>query len=216
MEAIILDKSHPECCSLDVESHLQNSLGQPIKLPPTLADKLSENWANECEDDLLALFQLITGVEYEQKARDNTYNVENDLSTFLVWTVYAPVDSPDWAWQRDTFVVVEIGAGGDPRYSDYGPARIYHLADDTIGDSSFLEFTLGWWAEPINANKYDDATLDHWNDRITVGYSSHPYWEMENLLHKPPIWIERLGCYVGRFVGCSFPVKLLPIEPCYG
>jgi hypothetical protein len=216
METIIIDKAYPECCALDVEQHVANSLGQPVKLPPTLEDKLSEDWANSCEDDLLALFELITGVPYEQKHRDNTYNQENDLSAFLVWTVYAPVDSPDWIWQRDVFVVIEIGAGGDPRYSAYGPARIYHLADDTIGDSGFLEFTLGWWAEPIDAMKYDDATLDRFNDRITVGYSSHPYYELESLLYKAPIWCERIGAYLGRFKDSPFPVKLRPIEPCYG
>ena len=216
METIILDKSYPDCCALDVEQHLGNSLGQPIKLPPTLEDKLSDDWANSCEDDLLALFRLMTGVEHEQKARDNTYNQENDLSGFLVWTVYAPIDSPDWIWQRDTFVVVEVGAGGDPRYCSYSPARIYHLADDTVGDSNFLEFTLGWWAEPIDANRYDDSMLDSFNDRITVGYASHPYWELERLLYKAPIWCDKLGAYLGRFKDSPFPVKLRPIEPCYG
>ena len=215
METIILDKVHPECCALDINSHIEKSLGSPIKLPPTLGDRLSDNWANECHDDLVSLFSLMRGVEYEEKARDNTYNVENDLSTFMVWTVYAPVTSSDWVWSRDAFVIVEIGEGGDPRYSVYNPARIYDLSDSTVGDSDFLEFTLGWWAQPIG-EKYDEKELDFFNDRITVGYSSNPYYEMEQHLYHSPVWVESLGCYVGRFKGCSFPVKLLPIEPCYG
>ena len=110
METIILDKANPECCPLDINSHLENSLGSPIKLPPTLEDKLSNKWANECHDDLVSLFSLMRGVEYEEKARDNTYNVEANLSTFMVWTVYAPANSLDWVWSRDAFIVVEVGS----------------------------------------------------------------------------------------------------------
>ena len=72
-DLIILDKQNPECCTLSWEQHCVESLGEPLKLPPTLADRLSEQWAIESEDDLLALFALITGQTYQQVSRDNTY-----------------------------------------------------------------------------------------------------------------------------------------------
>jgi hypothetical protein len=212
--AITLDKRYPECCALSAEHHISESLGSPINLPPTLADRLGEHWANECEDDLLALFALIGGATYEQVARDNTYNAENDLDFFYVWSVYAPVGCQDWCWRRDCFVVVEIGAGGDPRYCGYDRARIYRIDDVCLGDTGFFDLTLGWWAEPIN-DRYDTSALDPFNDRIASGYSSHPYWELESMLHNAPVWSERRGAFIGRFKGCPFPVRLMPIEPCY-
>ena len=187
-----------------------------MKLPPSIESKLADHWANDCEDDLLALFKLMTGVEYEQSARDNTYNQENDLSDFLVYTVYAPVKCSDWVWQRGVFIAIEIGSGGDPRYCAYSSAKIYYIEDDTLADTSFFEFTLGWWAEPINRDRYNEAQLDRFNDRITVGYSSSPYCELERLLYAEPVWSDFHKAYVGRFKDTPYPVTLRPIEPCYG
>jgi hypothetical protein len=216
METITLDKAYPSCCALDTASHIHNSLGDPMKLPPSIESKLADHWANDCEDDLLALFKLMTGVEYEQSARDNTYNQENDLSDFLVYTVYAPVKCSDWVWQRGVFIAIEIGSGGDPRYCAYSSAKIYYIEDDTLADTSFFEFTLGWWAEPINRDRYNEAQLDRFNDRITVGYSSSPYCELERLLYAEPVWSDFHKAYVGRFKDTPYPVTLRPIEPCYG
>lgn len=215
MQSIIIDQKYPECCALSLESHLENTLGLPIKLPPSLAEKLTDNWANECEDDLLALFELITGSEYQQVHRDNSYNQANDLDSFMVWTVYADTSAPDWVWRRDAFVVVEVGSGGDPRYCGYSPARIYRLDDNTIGDSGFLDWTLGWWAEPISTERYDEEQLDNFNDRISACYSSEPYYQLENLLYSAPVWCEKLQAFLGRFKDCTFPVRLYPIEPAY-
>ena len=216
MDQIILDKAHPCCCALDTAQHIENSLGQPIKLPPAIESRLSERWVNDCEDDLLALFKLMTGETYEQVARDNTYNQENSLSDFLVYTVYAPIKCGDWIWQRGVFVAIEIGAGGDPRYCGYSEAKIYYLDDDTLGDTSFFEFGLGWWAEPISKDRYDEKDLDRLNDRITIGYASNPYYELEKLLYAAPVWSDAHNAYVGRFKDVPFPVTLRPIEPCYG
>lgn len=216
---LILDTAYPACCVIDVVYHIKESLGSPLTLPECLADKLSSDWAIHSEDDLLSLFALMTGETYSMAARDNTYNGENDLSTFYVYTVYAPSDrygrQPDWIWQRDCFVVVEIGAGGDPRYSAYGDAKVYRLDDTTLGDSGFFDTTLGWWAEPID-ERYDRATLDSMNDRISAGYSSHPYTELESLLYSAPVWCERKQCYIGRFKDTYFPVRLMPSLPYYG
>ena len=185
-----------------------------MKLPPALADKLTDKWANECEDDLLALFELIKGTEYKEAVRDNSYNSENDLDSFFVFTVYIPVDSTDWCWARDAFVVVEIGAGGDPRYCAYGPAMIFDLADTCLGDTQFFEWRLGWWAEPIT-DRYDEKELDPLNDRIASCCSNEPFYQLEQLTYSKPTWSDRLGCFLARFKDCAFPVRLMPTEPCY-
>jgi len=215
MQLINIDQKWPECCSISTEDHIKESLGSPMKLPPALADKLADKWANECEDDLLALFELMKGCEYKEAIRDNSYNSENDLDSFFVFTVYTPANASDWAWTRDSFVVVEIGAGGDPRYSAYGPAMIFDLCDNCLGDTQFFEWKLGWWAEPINQDRYDEKDLDPLNDRISSCYSSSPFYELEQLTYSKPAWSDRLGCFLARFKDCSFPVRLMPIEPCY-
>jgi hypothetical protein len=216
-DAITFDYQHPEWCTLSTEHHLRESLGEPLKLPNAMEALLSEHWANseEVEPQLLQLFELMTGVAYQQVARDNTYNTENDLDSFYVWTVYADVNCLDWCWHRDVFIVVEVGSGGDPRYCAYAPARIYRLEDQCVGDSGFLDLTLGWWAEPIS-ERYDPRLIDPCNDRIGIGYSSHPYYELEDLLYAPPIWSDKRQAYVGRFKGTPYPVALMPQAPYYG
>lgn len=215
MQTINIDKQWPECCSIDTETHICESLGSPIKLPPALADKLADKWANECEDDLLALFELMKGVEYKEAARDNSYNNETDLDGFFVFTVYTPTDSSDWVWSRDAFIVIEVGSGGDPRYSAYGPAMVFDLADTCLGDTQLFEWHLGWWAEPINHDRYEEKELDPLNDRISAFYSSSAFYELEQLTYAKPTWSDRFNCFIARFKDCSFPVRLMPIEPCY-
>lgn len=217
LSAVILDKQYPECCSIDTAYHVAETLGQPLKLPGTLAGLLAEHWANseETEPNLLALFELMTGTEYQQVCRDNTYNHENDLSTFFVFTVYAPIGCRDWCWERDCFVVVEVGTVGDPRYCAYSPAAVYRLDDTMIGDCSFLDWRLGWWLEPIS-DRYDRTELDTINDRCSSCYSSAPYYQLTENLYAAPIWSDRHSCYIARPKDVSFPCKVSPVEPCYG
>ena len=217
LSALILDQNHPECCTIDVAFHVSETLGKPLELPEAIENLCAEHWANsdEVEPNLLALFALMTGSTYEQVHRDNTYNHENDLSGFLVYTVYAPIGCRDWVWQRDVFVAVEIGSGGDPRYCGYSDAQIYRLEDDTLGDCNFLETTLGWWLEPIRES-YDPAEIDWLNDRISCGYSSSPYYELERNTYSKPIWNESRGCYLVRPKDSPYVCRAMPQEPCYG
>lgn len=217
LSALQIDKHYPECCTIDLDFHIAETLGQPIKLPEAIETLCAEHWANseEVEPNLLSLFELMTGSAYEQVARDNTYNTENDLSGFLVFTVYAPVGCADWIWHRDVFVAVEVGAGGDPRYCGYSPARIYRLDDTTIGDCNFLEWRLGWWLEPIS-DRYDRADLDWLNDRCSSCYSDSPYYQLTKETYAEPIWSESRGCYLVRPKDCAFVCRAMPIEPAYG
>lgn len=216
-DLVTIDRNYPECCTLSAADHISESLGEPLELPDAIQTLLGEHWANseEVEPNLLQLFKLITGAEYKQVARDNTYNNESDLDSFYVWTIYADVDCPDWCWRRDVFIVVEMGSGGDPRYSAYGPAQIFRLEDACLGDTGFFDLVLGWWAEPIRES-YDSAAIDSMNDRIGIGYSSNPYYEMEDLLYVKPIWSERRNAFIGRFKDSPYPVTLTPHPPHYG
>lgn len=214
-DGVIINKRYPDCCELDVTHHIRESLGEPLALPSCIEDKLTDHWAADCESDILALFKLMTGVDYVRVRRDNTYNNESDLSSFYVYTIYADVSAPDWVWRRDIFVAVEIGSGGDPRYCSYGAAKIYRLEDTSIGDSGFLDWKLGWYAQPIS-DRYEQESLDSYNDRICIGYASSPYCELTNLLYAPPVWCERRESYVGRFKGSKFPAVMLPYAPFYG
>ncbi len=214
IDAINLDTSCLDGSTINLEAHLKETLGEPIKLLECIENLLEDNWANseEVEPRLSSLFELITGCEYKEVWRDNTYNQENDLDSFAVITVYADINCPDWCWRRDVFVAVEIGSGGDPRYSSYSPARIYRLEDDCIGDTGFLEWRLGYWCEPI-CDRYDETLIDSINDRLGCGYSSYPYGELESFLEAKPIWSESRKAFVGRLEGVPFPVKILPQPP---
>jgi len=214
-DGVILNKKYPDCCELDALQHIRESLGNPLPLPSCLQERLDSDWAADCEDDLLILFRLMTGVDYSMKHRDNTYNSESDLSTFMVFSIFAPRSCGDWVWTRDVFVVIEEGSGGDPRYCNYGPAKIYRLEDVTIGDSGFLDWKLSWYAQPIS-DRYEQESLDSYNDRICIGYGSSPYSELTDLLYAPPVWCERRESYVGRFKGSRFPATMMPHAPFYG
>ena len=214
-ELIIIDKQNPECCALSWEQHCAESLGAPLKLPPSLADRLSERWAMESEEDLLALFALITGQTYQQVWRENTYNQENDLDSFAVVTVYADTECSDWCWRRDCFVVVETGAGGDPRYCSYSAAQVYRLEDSCIGDSCFLDWRLGYWLTPVS-DQYDGAELDTLNDRCSATYSSWPWGELNEGLESAPVWSDKRGAFICRPKGISFPCIMQPVAPFYG
>ena len=207
------DKRHFDCCSIDTAAHVSESLGAPMELPPTLADKLSDGWACESEADLLALFALITGAEYAQVHRDNKCNNETDLDCHVVFTVYADTSCRDWCWRGDTFVVCEVSSAGDPRYGAYTLAGIYRV--DSIAETGFLDFMLGWWAEPIS-DRHDPAALDRINDRIGIGYSSNPTCELRDLCVSDPIWIESRNGYVCRFHDAPFPCIVQPHPPHYG
>ena len=85
-DAINLCKQYLDGSTINLEEHLRETLGEPISLPECIENLLGEHWANseEVEPSLLSLFELMTGSEYFQVWRDNTYNQENDLDSFAV------------------------------------------------------------------------------------------------------------------------------------
>lgn len=210
--AVSADPRFWDCPTLDTEAHLENSLGKPLTLPDSIDPGI---WATEQEDALCRWFARLTHRQYVQAARDNTCNSENDFSSNFVFSIFQPEDASDWCYSDDVFVVVETHLGGDVR-GNYGPLRVYRL--DDIAESGFLDWVVGWYASPINTDSVSDCReLETINDRIRVGYSSHPTSEVRDLLwhNTEPTWSEKLNCYVARFADVPFAVRLEPSEPYY-
>lgn len=216
--AATADARYWDCPTLDTTQHLSGALGRPLQLPESID---AGQWATEQEDALCRWFARLTHQPYQQVARDNTYNQENDLSANYVFSVFAPVDCSDWLWADDVFVVVENHLGGDVR-GNYGPLAVYRV--DSIGDSGFFDLVCGWFASPINQDSVshladcEHPELQAANDRLSIGYSSHPTSELRNLLWQgtEPVWSEQLGCYVARLADVPFAVRIEPTAPYYG
>lgn len=217
-DLIHFDPHYLECCSIDTAGHLEATLGQPLELPDNLD---SSDWVSESEEALCRWFTQLTDKQYEHVTRDNTYNSENDFSSNFVFSVFAPLDCSDWLYSDDVFIVVETHLGGDVR-GNYGPFQVFRV--DNVAESGFLDWTLGWYAEPINSKavdylaKLEDSELNRANEEMGVGYSSCPSSHLINRLIMPgttPTWSERLNCWVGRLRDVDFAVKLHPQEPFY-
>jgi len=206
-----------DCPTLDTAQHLEQSLGQPLQLPEHIE---TNGWATEQDEALCRWFARLTHQQYEHVTRDNTYNSENDFSENFVFSVFAPVDRSEWYYCSDVFIVVETHLGGDVR-GNYGPFQVFRV--DNVAETGFLDWVVGWWAEPINPAatdhqaKLEDQELQRANDEMGVGWSGHPTSHVRELLwpNTEPTWSERLGCYVARLRDVDFAVKLQPCEPYY-
>lgn len=206
--ANITQDSDYELCTIDVYSFLEESLGAPLKLPENLRESLDENWATEVAPDLCSYFSSLTGKEYEEVDRNNVYNNENDFDSFFIYSVFAPVGSRDWIWEEDCFVTIEIGGHGDPRYVAYDSALVYQVSD-TLGDSGFFSWNIGWLALPIS--KRDSGNdLEKVNELLSQGYSSCPTSEIRDLVVSGPVWSEKRQGYVARLLEHPRPVLLTP------
>ena len=217
MKNLNIDKNYFDRCSIIVSEHIENSLGKPITLPPSVQETLERViFCEEAEEDLLSLFTLMKGCKYEQVALDNTHNYDNDLDQFFVYTVYAPSGTSDWMWKRDCFVTIEMGSGGDPRYSVYGTAQVYDLGDDQLGDSGFFNWTLGWYARYVSngeATWDTDSAIEAVNNELSQGWGTHPTSHLRNLCYSDPIWVEELEGYVARLIREKYPMVFYPCSP---
>lgn len=206
-EIVSADPRFWDCPTIDTDSFIAATLGDPLALPDSIDP---DQWATDAEPALLRWFARQTCRQYRQEMRDNTYNGENDFSANFIFSVYIPDDAADGFYQDDTFVVIERHLGGDVR-GNYGPLAVFRV--DSLADSGFFDWVAGWYAEPLP----DDADsewpeLVRWNDRLCVGYSSHPTSELRDaLISKEPAWSDRLGAYIGRLADVPFPVILHPI-----
>lgn len=218
MANVILDKGHFDCCVIDLEDFLQETLGLPLVLPSELEDKLCEDWAVNSEEELLAFFrdQNSDGASYQQVHRDNSYNHESDLDGYFVYTVYAPEGSRDWVWEDGCYVTVEIGGAGDPRYVPYRNALVYHVSG-ALAETGFFSWMIGWAIDPLPRypDLNNDIVLEQLRMEVDQGYSQNPTYELREKTFADPVWSEKRGAYVARFVNMRQPVLLTPLHCAY-
>jgi hypothetical protein len=123
-----------------------------------------------------------------QLTRDNTYNSENDLSSELNITIYGADENCDWCWADDIYVALSVHLGGDVR-GNYGGVRIYRA--DSLADTGFLDWTLGWHVETAELSGVDQDDLgkkhlegltwavdDNLTERCSPGYANLPSSEL--------------------------------------
>lgn len=134
-------------------------------------------------------------LNYENAARDNTYNSENDLSANFTWSVWTDDDdtSGDWCYPRQpAYVAICRHRGGDVR-GNYGAPSLHRF--DGV-DSGFLDWVLGWHIqrfEGFTNVELDDITPtvaewivsesvtdDDLTERCSPGYASLPSSELWN------------------------------------
>lgn len=130
---------------------------------------------------------------YRNAARDNVYNNENSFDTIFTWSIWTPEDCPDWVWHDGVYVAICLHRGGDAR-ANYGTASLYRV-DDSLGDSNFLDWVLGWHVEDCDTDitidsleNLDDETAlkiienrstnERLSERCSPGYASLPESEL--------------------------------------
>lgn len=198
---IKIDTTFPDCTAIDTEVWLTHVLGEEVELGgEELANKMATKWLREIESDILAAIEQETGVEYVADAVDNVFNYEQDFSDVFQFQAFRPADDTDWFYADDVYIAVEVHHGGDPR-GNYGRVRLYRV--DSLADTGFLDWVLGWVVT------YSDGTEVPLNGRFSIGYASHPLYELlDHLKDGKLVWSEKRQCFVGvytidgRYVEC--------------
>lgn len=199
-DLIKIDTKFPDCTAIDTEEWLERVLGSEVLAGGELEEAISNKWLMQSEYDILEAIENAEGVKYKRTDVDNVYNNENDFSSVFQWQVFYPEDASDWMYADNVYVAIEVHQGGDVR-GNYGRVRLYKT--DCLAESGFFDWCLGW---SVN---YADGTEVPENDRFSIGYASHPFYEMQDHLkggYKAQImWSEKRGCFIstyqdGRFV----------------
>lgn len=194
-ELINIDRNFPEFTAIETEAWIDRVLGKPT------AFECDGRWLSDQKYRVLEFIENENlGIDYRATEIDNTYNNENDFSSNFQWQVFYPADAGDWLYASDVFVAIEVHQGGDVR-GNYGAVRVYR-ADD-LADSGFFDWCLGWSANYSNGEEVPE------NDRFSIGYSSHPFYEMQRHLkgewNAKIRWSEKRAAFLaaygdGRFV----------------
>ena len=114
---------------------------------------------------------------------DNTYNHENNFAEQILFSLWVPqsmiddhwssnggVDSADWLTCDGLVVACNLHRGGDVR-GNYGDIRLFEV--DSIGDSAFFDWCVGWRVEDGGGNCLDPQ------GKYQIGYASSPLHEVE-------------------------------------
>lgn len=192
--------------SINSAELISQSLPNEAKLPDWMADKLADGELSD--NDICALAYVQTGEKYIVSDTIYTGNSENDLDYDFSIKVFYPESAADYFWCPDVYVLIDDNS--------------LYVAD-SIGDSGILEWSLGYYLEPIanapqSVKRVSDIAVDNLNNRLSAGYSSSPYFELESQLvpESSPVWSDKLQAFVGAFINIAVPCKIYPCAPCIG
>ena len=192
--------------SINSAELIRQSLPNRAELADWMSDKLADG--DLSDDDICALAYVQTGEKYLVSDTIYTGNSENDLDHDFSIKVFYPESAADYFWAPNCFVLID-------------DCDLYVC--DSVAESGILEWRIGYYLEPIanapqSVKKVSEIAVDNLNNRLSAGYSSSPYSELENQLvpESSPVWNDKLQAFVGAFMNVAVPCKIYPCAPCIG
>lgn len=195
-----------DCVTIDSAELIRQALPNRAELPDWMADKLADGELSD--EDICKLAYIQTGEEYMISETIYTGNQHNDLDQDFSIKVFYPASSADHFWCPDVYVLIDENA--------------LYVAD-SIGESGIFDWSVGYYIEPIansvkSQQNVSERAVDNINNRLSSGYSSDPYSELESQLvpESSPVWSEKLQAFVGAFTNVAVPCKIYAVAPCIG
>lgn len=192
--------------SINSAELMAQSLPNRAEVPDWMDDMLCDG--NLSDDDICTLAYVQTGEKYLVSDTIYTVNSENDLDHDFSIKVFYPESSADYLWCLNVYVLIDN-------------CDLYVC--DSVAESGILEWSLGYYLEPIanahqSVKRVSDIAVDNLNNRLSAGYSSSPYSELENQLvpESSPVWSDKLQTFVGAFMNIAVPCKIYPCAPIIG
>lgn len=140
-----------------------------------------EEWAALEENSDLSWFEAGEKFATEvlgltPKARDNTYNGENDLSQDYVWEVYSDNDNRDWIYDDDALLVIYAHTGCDVRSGYSHPVFLRSKGDYACP----VDLVAEWFISEgrLNGEKMDEMVCHEMGYQYQCGYTSNPSYQL--------------------------------------
>ena len=150
--------------------------------------------------ELAEMFMESTG--FTRHARDNVYNGENTLTQMYIFEVWTnDANESDWIYPSDkSITVIFIHTGCDVR-GGYSPPLFCR------GSSEYpVPFDL--------CSQYyiecRDQDFDNYNDRLSCGYTSWPYGELEDIVDRWLPYVHGQSHFGAIIDGCACIVHAIP------
>lgn len=150
--------------TLETAHFLSDALDPDTELQAAWEDfdaEREESYMETAED-------FMESLGYVQRARDNVYNGENDLSQVYVWEVYTRDPDSDWVWDEDAVAVVYVHTGCDVRGGYTRPIFCRSRGDYSIP----VDLCAEYYAFDRDGPRWDLC------ERWASGYSSWPTGEV--------------------------------------
>lgn len=139
-----------------------------------------EEWAADREGDWFSLSvefaEDVLGMT--QRARDNVYNGENDLTQVYIWEVYTPEDddSRDWLYADDALTVIFVHTGCDVRGGYSAPLFCRGKGEYVIPVDVCAEF----YAIEARDGDGDEIETQDIGEKWRSGWSSWPAGQLRD------------------------------------